>query len=65
MNEFEKYPDLARWIEVLANSRIEGMSLDEWNTFCAAVNGALLMAASGKMPALSRTSHYWVSALND
>lgn len=45
MNEFEKYPALAKWMEGLANSDIEGMSLIEWDRFCADLNAALIEAA--------------------
>ena len=44
-NEFEKYPLLATWMERLANSNIEGMSLSEWARFCEAVNSAIKSAS--------------------
>lgn len=46
MNEFEKYPDLALWMERLANSNIEGMDLLAWDAFCSAVNKALQSATA-------------------
>lgn len=42
VNAFERHPDLARWMERLSQSRIEGMSLMLWGHFCRSVNEALL-----------------------
>ena len=49
MNEFERYPPLATWMERLANSTIEGMSLGEWSRFCDAVNSALTSASNEEL----------------
>lgn len=43
-NRFERYPALADWMQKLANARIEGMTLSEWDDFCGALNGALAEA---------------------
>lgn len=40
-NEFEKYPQLANWIGIFARANIEGLSLQSWDEFLQALNGAL------------------------
>lgn len=40
MNRFENFPELARRMEMLANTKSE-MSLSEWGDFCATVDAAL------------------------
>lgn len=53
MNEFERYPELARWVERLAHASIEGMSLSEWCRFTAAIDAALIEAQQNGMGAQS------------
>lgn len=38
---FERHPKLARWIEKLANRRIEGFSHASWCAFLSEINTAL------------------------
>jgi hypothetical protein len=44
MNEFEKYPDLAKWMEHFASISMPGVSMQDWDEFCSAINNALVDA---------------------
>jgi hypothetical protein len=44
MNEFEKYPELASWIEHFACVSMPGVSLLDWDALCSAINNALVKA---------------------
>lgn len=44
INEFENCPDLAKWMERLANSNIPSWSMSDWGEFCSALNNALVKA---------------------
>lgn len=52
VQNFERHPRLAKWVERLANAKIEGLSLSEWNDFLSALNAAL--STSESIVALAR-----------